>query len=86
MVICCQDCGIIIYYDDKMKKPVEYVDDLCCPPYVTESGDLFCSRCGPKYDEPDEDECDKCDEYYRGYEEKPASLVVKEASSEVGKQ
>lgn len=70
MVICCQDCGTIIYWDDKMKEPVEGVDDLSCPPYVTESGDLFCARCGPKYDEPEEDEYDeKYDEFYGGTEE-----------------
>jgi hypothetical protein len=53
--ICCQDCGRIIYYDKDMKEPVTSVDDMSAPPYITESGDLFCSICGTAYDEPDED-------------------------------
>jgi hypothetical protein len=53
--ICCQDCGRIIYWDKGMKEPVTSLDDMSAPPYVTESGDLFCSICGPAYDEPDED-------------------------------
>ena len=78
MVIYCQDCGTMIYYDDKMKEPVEFVDDMSCPPYITAQGDLFCSRCGPKYDEPEEDEYDmKFDDDYGGTEEKKASEVVK---------
>jgi hypothetical protein len=58
MTINCQDCGRIIYWDDEMKEPVKSIDDISAPPYVTESGDLFCSLCGPQYDEPDEDDYD----------------------------
>jgi hypothetical protein len=54
--ICCQDCGRIIYYDKDMKEPVTNIDDISAPPYVTESGDLFCCLCGPAYDEADEEE------------------------------
>lgn len=54
--ICCQDCGRIIFYDKDMKEPVTSIDDISAPPYVTESGDLFCCLCGPAYDEPDEEE------------------------------
>jgi hypothetical protein len=54
--ICCQDCGRIIYYDKEMKEPVTSIDDISAPPYITESGDLFCSLCGPAYDEPSEEE------------------------------
>lgn len=78
MVICCQNCGTIIYWDDDMKEPVEGVDDMSCPPYITALGDLFCSRCGPRYDEPEEDEYDmKFEDEYGGTEEKPASEVIK---------
>lgn len=34
-------------------------DDVICSPYVTASGDLFCSRCGRGYDEADEAACDE---------------------------
>lgn len=54
--ICCQDCGRIIYYDKDMKEPVTSIDDFSAPPYITESGDLFCILCGPAYDEADEED------------------------------
>jgi hypothetical protein len=77
MVICCQDCGIIIYWDDKMKEPVDAVDDLSCPPYITESGDLFCCRCGQKYDERQDEEYDEeYDEFYSDTPEKKASKIL----------
>lgn len=79
MVICCQDCGTIIYWDDDMKEPVESPDDISCPPYVTMSGDLFCSYCGRKYDEAEEEDefGEKYELYYRT-EEKNAKSVVDE--------
>ena len=40
----CQDCGVLICFD------IETGDDVLRPAYVTESGDLFCDRCGRKYD------------------------------------
>jgi hypothetical protein len=51
MPIYCQDCRTMIYYDSKMKDPVTGIDDMSAPPYITESGDLFCVRCGERYDE-----------------------------------
>ena len=45
--VACQDCGIMVCYD------IKGGDDLIRPAYITESGDLFCDRCGPQYDEDD---------------------------------
>lgn len=50
----CQDCGKLICFD------VKHGDDILRPAYVTESGDLFCDRCGPAYDE--EERYDRFDE------------------------
>jgi len=71
-----------------MKEPVESVDDMSCPPYVTMSGDLFCSRCGQRYDEAEEEEAEdwKYDGYYEGAEEKNAKSVVPGESSEEEKR
>ena len=83
MVICCQDCGIIIYWDDHMKEPVEHVDDISCPPYITMSGDLFCVRCGQKYDEAEEEDeyGEKYDDFYDNEPEKKASEIVADKKS-----
>ena len=43
----CQDCGCLICWDVKPGQE----DDVMRRPYVTISGDLFCSQCGPPYDE-----------------------------------
>ena len=44
----CQDCGKLICFD------VEVGDDVLRPAYVTSSGDLFCDRCGSRYDAEEE--------------------------------
>jgi hypothetical protein len=62
----------MIYYDDDMKEPVECIDDMSRPPYITAQGDLFCVWCGERYDEPEEDEYDKEYEFYGDTEEKNA--------------
>lgn len=49
-VMYCQDCGIIICFDTKFRGDIE---DTA---YVTASGDLFCARCGRRYDEAEEEE------------------------------
>jgi hypothetical protein len=74
-VIHCPDCGRIIYWDDDMKDPVKGIDDISAPPYVTESGDLFCAVCGPRYDEheDDNDRIYKFDFY--GLPEEPAEKL-----------
>lgn len=77
-MINCQDCGRIVYWDNEMKEPVEGVDDISAPPYITESGDLFCCLCGPKYDEIDEEE-------YDGWEDPMDELYEKEAKKENAK-
>jgi len=41
----CQDCGRLICFD------IEADDDICARAYVTASGDLYCRRCGRRYDE-----------------------------------
>lgn len=45
----CQDCGCLICYD------IDFDDDVIRRAYVTTSGDLFCRRCGRKYDEAEEE-------------------------------
>jgi hypothetical protein len=56
---------------------------MSCPPYITESGDLFCARCGERYDEAENEDCEnKYDLYYDGYEEKKASDVVQNISKQ----
>ena len=50
----CQDCGAMICFD------VKGGDDVMRGAYVTESGDLFCNRCGPRYDrDAEEDDYDE---------------------------
>lgn len=46
----CQDCGRLICFDVKADS-VDVIDRA----YVTQSGDLFCTRCGSKYDQAEED-------------------------------
>jgi len=53
----CQDCGRLICFDEKPNS-VDVIDRA----YVTASGDLFCARCGVKYDQAEEDERE--DEFY----------------------
>ena len=50
----CQDCGRAICFD----APVDAVDVLDRA-YVTASGDLYCTRCGRKYDQAEEEELDE---------------------------
>jgi hypothetical protein len=77
VVICCQDCGIIIYWDDDMKEPVDAIDDMSRPPYITAQGGLFCCWCGERYDEAEEEAEDwKFEDEYGGTEEKNASTVT----------
>ncbi len=46
----CQDCGCLICFD------CERGDDVLRPAYVTASGDLYCDRCGSRYDAEEEAE------------------------------
>ena len=48
----CQDCGRMICQDVESGCG----DDVIQPPYVTASGDLFCARCGPQYDQIDDED------------------------------
>ena len=56
----CQSCGCLICFDDDG-------DDVIRPAYVTTSGDLFCSRCGRKHDQAEEE--DEEDEEEDDYED-----------------
>lgn len=42
----CVDCGRLICFDYE-----GHGDSVMASAYVTMSGDLFCNRCGPEYDE-----------------------------------
>lgn len=53
----CQDCGTLICFDQVGG------DDVIGRAYITESGDLFCSRCGAGYDEVDDEDDDPYDFY-----------------------
>ncbi len=44
----CPDCGRLICFDAKNG------DDILRPAYITNSGELFCARCGTEYDCEDE--------------------------------
>lgn len=46
----CQDCGRLICYDEQPNN-IDVIDRA----YVTMSGDLFCTRCGSRYDQEEED-------------------------------
>lgn len=46
----CQDCGRLICFDESANS-VDVIDRA----YVTASGDLFCTRCGSKYDQAEEE-------------------------------
>lgn len=46
----CQDCGRLICYDAHPSN-VDVIDRA----YVTQSGDLFCRRCGAQYDAKEEE-------------------------------
>lgn len=60
----CQDCGCLICFD------IEFGDDVMKPAYVTESGDLFCNRCGSEYDRHDEEvENGEWDDFYEELDE-----------------
>lgn len=52
----CQDCGRMICFD---ATPSSF--DVIDRAYVTNSGDLFCARCGSRYDIEEEEAID--DEY-----------------------
>ncbi len=52
----CQDCGRLICFDEQPDS-VDVIDQA----YVTAGGDLFCWRCGRKYDEAEEEETE---DYY----------------------
>jgi len=54
----CQDCGKLICFD------VEVGDDVLRPAYVTSSGDLFCDRCGSRYDAEEERMAEEEADYY----------------------
>lgn len=54
----CQDCGVLICFD------VQSADDVIRPAYVTASGDLFCNRCGTRYDREEERMADEEADYY----------------------
>lgn len=62
----CQDCGRLICFD------VKYKDDIVAPAYVTASGDLFCSSCGQRYDQEEEEAAEEFayipDEYMDDWE------------------
>lgn len=62
----CQDCGRMICYD-VTSSDFDVIDRA----YVTASGDLFCARCGSRYDQAEEeaydDEYDGWDEYQSGW-------------------
>ena len=47
----CQNCGRLICFDNSPDS-VDVTDRA----YVTMSGDLFCTRCGRKYDQQEEEE------------------------------
>lgn len=64
--ISCQDCGRMICWDVE----VGVEDDVLTRPYVTASGDVFCFRCGSRYDEAEEE---AADEEYDGWDYYPAS-------------
>lgn len=56
----CPDCGRLICFD------TTGFDDIMAPAYVTESGDLFCDRCGRAHDRAEEEfdgEDDDVDEF-----------------------
>ena len=54
----CQDCGKLICFDVKVG------DDVLRPAYVTSSGDLFCDRCGSRYDAEEERMAEEEADYY----------------------
>lgn len=53
----CQDCGCLICFD------VENDDDIIRRAYVTQSGDLFCRRCGSAHDRSEESREDEYADY-----------------------
>lgn len=55
----CQDCGCML--DENLKCEG---DDIVRRPYVTASGDVYCSRCGREYDEEEERQNDEEACYY----------------------
>ena len=59
----CQDCGRLICYDNEPNN-IDVVDRA----YVTASGDLFCSRCGSRYDQEEEDSFED-EDFYDSYSE-----------------
>ncbi len=56
-MIACQDCGCSICFDVSADDDVTRLREQVRRAYVTESGDVFCSRCGPSNDQ-DQDELD----------------------------
>lgn len=54
----CQQCGRLICFDN----PAGSFDDVCSRAYVTNSGDLYCERCGAQHDRAEEEECEEYDD------------------------
>jgi len=59
----CQDCGRAICFDVEADS-VDVLDRA----YVTSSGDLFCTRCGSKYDAAEEAAEDDAAEFWEDYD------------------
>ena len=53
----CVDCSRLICFDEQSE------DDVVARAYVTESGDLYCTKCGKEHDHA-ADEDDSEDAYY----------------------
>ena len=85
MTINCQDCGKIIYWDNEMKDPVELLDDISAPPYVTASGDLFCEECGRLYDEAELEDVEEI-KFNDGYDREEVPAKEKTSGEEAKKE
>lgn len=58
----CQNCGTMYLTRDCVMCKREFLDwsntsfdDVIAGPYITASGDLYCVRCGPQFDEEEEE-------------------------------
>lgn len=73
----CQSCGRL-YWTKKcpicdkafINWSAKGFDDICAAPYITESGDVYCDFCGPRYEdeeEPWEEEWDNDEDGFESY-------------------
>lgn len=74
----CADCGNLYYTKscagcsrEFLDFDAHYYDDIMSGPAISDSGDLTCVRCLPRYERWDDDDTESWEEDYDGYDLEP---------------